>query len=112
MLRQAQGARRYTDRLELLKSDRIIDELGHAHMGEPYVVKTVFGNVSRMSETKTLATFEQANIVGVDIELRYTSVDFNGIRWRGHTIALHAPEDVDNRHRTLRVAGYYQQDNP
>ena len=64
-----------------------------------------------MSAAKTMATFQQMDVVGLDIELRNPSIRFNGIRYRGHEVYFSAPKEL-NRGRTLQISGYYQTDNP
>lgn len=112
MRRDPQNARRFNDRIQLTRTVATIDPMSHAAMGEPEVVLEVYAQVRQMSATKTMLTFQQADVVGVDIELRKPVVDFDGIIWRGHEIHFPTPEDVDNRGRYLRVSGWYQADNP
>lgn len=112
MLRTSKGARRYNDLITLTRTIAVRDELGHPQIGEPQDVLSVYAEVRQMSATKTMLTFQQADIVGVDIEMREPSIAFDGIRWRGHRIHFPTPESVDNRGRILRIAGWYQADNP
>ena len=111
MRRETKGARRYNEQITLTKTTSTV-ELGHVVVSDPVVVLTVFASVRQMSATKTMATFQQIDVVGVDIEMRKPSVDFDGIIWRGHDIHFPTPEDVDNRGRVLRISGWYQADNP
>ena len=113
MLRTSRGARRYNDRITLTKSTTVTeDSFGHAKVGTPENVLTVYAEVRQMSATKTMLTFQQADVVGVDIEFRLPAVDFNGITWRGHEIHFPTPDILDNRGRIVRVSGWYQKDNP
>ena len=59
-----------------------------------------------------MLTFQQTDIVGLEIEFRQVSVDYNGITWRGHALHFATPEVVDNRGRFVRVSAWYQSDNP
>lgn len=111
-LRNPRGARRYNDRIQLTWTDAQGDEFSHASIGEPQVVLELYAEVRQMSSTKTMLTFQQADVVGVDIEFRLPSVEFNGIIWRGHSIHFPLPEVLDNRGRVVRVSGWYQVDNP
>lgn len=111
-LRTARGARRYNDRITLTRADAVVDAYGHALMGDPVPVLEVYAEVRQMSATKTILTFQQADVVGVDIEFRAPSVEYNGITWRGHRIEFPTPEVLDNRGRIVRVSGWYQADNP
>ena len=112
-LRTSKGARRYNDLVTLTLREVTADEFGHAVVGDPVDVLNVYAEVRQMSATKTMMTFQQADVVGVDIEFRtpYGKV-YNGARWRGHDIHFSAPESVDNRDRYTRVTGWYQVDNP
>lgn len=112
MLRQSTGARRYNDRITLMYSESVVDSYGHMSVKEPVKVLDCYAYVRQMSATKTMMTFQQADIVGLDIEFRYTREPFNMIVWRGHDVHFSAPEDVDNRGRIMRIQGYYQADNP
>lgn len=112
MLRQAQGARRYNERIILTQADAVRDDYGHASFAEPVDVMEVYAQVRQMSASKTLMTFQQADAVGLDIELRNPHVAFNGLRYRGQVVHFAQPEDVDGRGRILRIAGWYQTDNP
>ena len=111
-LRNSRGARRYNDRVTLTRSVAYEDEYGHAQIGEPSVVLIVPAEVRQMSATKTMLTFQQADVVGVDIEFRLPASKFDGITWRGHEIHFPQPEVLDNRNRIVRVSGWYQADNP
>lgn len=112
MLRTPENARRYRQPIKLLFFESRIDEYGHASLAEPKVVLEAFASVEQMSATKTMMTFQQANVVGLNIEMRWTDVKFNGIRWQGHDIVFPQAENVGERNRTLRISGYYQIDNP
>ena len=112
MLRNAKGARRYNDRITLTRAEAVVDRFAHAHYGTPVDVLEVYAEVRQMSATKTMLTFQQADIVGIDIELRKPDVEFDGVVWRGHTIHFPTPEDVDNRGRFLRISGWSQVDDP
>ena len=112
MLRQAQGARRYNERVMLTQADAVRDDYGYPSFAEPVDVLEVYASVRQMSASKTMMTFQQADAVGVDIELRNPHVAFNGLRYRGHAVHFAQPEDVDGRGRILRISGWYQTDNP
>lgn len=115
MRRDSQGARRYNDRIMLTMAAATVDRFGHAHYGTPVDVLEVYAMVRQMSSTKTMLTFQQADVVGVDIEFRLPDPErfpFNGITWRGHQIHFPTPEILDNRGRIVRVSGWYQVDNP
>ena len=112
MRRDPQNARRFNDLIQLTKSTVTIDSMSHASIGEQEVVCEAYAQVRQMSATKTMLTFQQADVIGVDLEFRKPAVEFDGIIWRGHDIHFSQPEDVDNRGRFLRVSGWYQVDNP
>ena len=111
-LRNPRGARRYNDRIQLTYAKATQDRFGHALVGEAVPVLEVPAEVRQMSSTKTMMTFQQADVIGVDIEFRTPAASFNGIVWRGHTIHCRAPEILDNRGRIVRVSGWYQIDDP
>ena len=81
-------------------------------MAEAAPVLEVYAYVRQMSASKSMMTFQQANAVGLDIELRNPHIQFNGLRYRGHDVFFAQPEDVDGRGRILRLSGWYQTDNP
>ncbi len=112
MLRQPTNARRLNDRIVLTQSDAAVDDYGHASMGEPRDVATVYAHVRQMSATKTMLTFQQADIIGVEMEFRAVGVAFNGVRWNGHQLHFSQPENVDNRGRFIKLTGWYHIDNP
>lgn len=112
MLRNPRNARRYTQPVELRYSSPQADGYGHVSLGEPVTVLRAFASVTRMSESKTMMTFQQADAVGVELEMRWVPVLFNSIRWQGHDIVFSAPENVGERNRILRIAGYYVEKNP
>lgn len=111
-LRESKGARRFNDLVTLTKSVVTIDGTGHQKVAEDVAVLDVYAYVRQMSATKTMLTFQQADVVCVDLEFRVPDVDYNGITWRGHKINFPQPEIVDNRGRYVRVSGWYQIDNP
>ena len=111
-MRSPRGARRYNDLIQLTWSEAVYDQFAHASIGEPEVVLELYAEVRQMSSTKTMLTFQQADVVGVDIEFRMPGVKFNGITWRGHSIHFPLPEVLDNRGRVVRVSGWYQVDDP
>lgn len=112
MRRDSQGARRFNDKILLTRTHSEKDEFGHLSISRPKPVLEVYAQVRQMSATKTMLTFQQADVVGVDLEFRKPCVKFDGIVWRGHDIHFPTPEDVDNRGRYLRVSGWYQVDDP
>lgn len=112
MLRQAKGARRYNERIMLTQAEAVRDEYGHASFAEPVDVLEVYAEVRQMSASKSMMTFQQADAVGLDIELRNPHIEFNGLRYRGQDVHFAQPEDVDGRGRILKISGWYQTDNP
>lgn len=109
MLRSAEGARRYNTLVTLTYSEKIVDEYGHASYADAVDMADVYASVARMSAVKTLQTFQQADVIGLDIELREPNVVFNGIRYQGHDVHFAEPEPAD-RGRILRIKGWYQSD--
>ena len=109
MLRNAQGARRYNERVMLTQAEAVRDDFGHASFAEPVDVLEVYAYVRQMSASKTMMTFQQADVVGLDIELRAPGVEFNGIRYGGHDVHFAEPEPME-RGRLLRISGWYQED--
>jgi len=112
MLRTSKGARRYNDRITLTRAEAVWDEYGHAQVGAGVPVLEVWAEVRQMSATKTMLTFQQADVVGLDIEFRLPECEWNGITWRGREVHFPHPEVLDNRGRIVRVSGWYQVDNP
>ena len=110
-LRQSYGARRYNELITLTYSQVEVDEFGHASFGQSADVLEVYASVSQMSASKTMLTFQQADVIGLDIEFRNPMVRFNGIRYKGMNVAFAQPTEVE-RGRILRISGYYQTDNP
>lgn len=109
MMRDAQGARRYNTLVTLTYSDAVVDEFGHRSYADAVDVADVYASVARMSATKTLMTFQQADVVGLEIELRDPNVAFNGLRYDGHDVHFSEPEPVE-RGRILRISGWHQVD--
>ncbi len=114
MLGRGNGSRRFNDVVTLTYATPTLGTMGHAGVGEAVAVATIFADVQRMSATRTMMTFEQADVVGLEIEFRNPgdAVVYNGLRWRGHDVYFAAPERLDNRGRIVRIQGWYQQDNP
>lgn len=114
MLGRGNGARRFSDTVTLTYAPPVAGSMGHASIGEPQDVRTIPASVQRMSATKTMLTFQQADVVGLDIEFRNPGdgVTYNGLRWNGRDVNFSAPERVDNRGRFIRIQGWYQADNP
>lgn len=98
------------ERIAVREGER--DAYGHASMSAPVDVRDVYTYVRQMSATKPMLTFQQADVVGLEIEFRRPAVEFNGLRYRGHEVHFSQPEDVDGRSRVLRISGWYQVDNP
>lgn len=107
-----QGYRKYSERVELTLSPVVVDAFGHAQYGEPQVVLIAWASVTQMSADKTMRTFQQADIIGLDIEMRNPAIEFNGLQWNGHQVFFASPEKVGMRERLLRLQGWYQVDNP
>lgn len=113
MLGRGKGARKYNDVVVLTYATPTAGDFGHADIADPVVAKTIYADVQLMSATRTMMTFQQADVVGLEIEFRNPGeVTYNGLRWRGHDVNFAAPERVDNRGRVVRIQGWYQQDNP
>lgn len=108
-MRQAQGARRYNTLVTLTYSEKVTDEFGHASYGDPIDIADVYVSVEQMSATKTMMTFQQADVIGLEIELREPNVVFNGLRYNGHQVNLNVPSSIE-RGRILRLSGWYQVD--
>ena len=108
-MRQAQGARRYNTLVTLTYSEKVTDEYGHASYDDPIDIADVYVSVEQMSATKTMMTFQQADVIGLEIELREPNVVFNGLRYKGHQVNLNVPSSIE-RGRILRLSGWYQVD--
>lgn len=108
-MRQAQGARRYNTLVTLTYSEKVTDEFGHASYDDPIDIADVYASVEQMSATKTMMTFQQADVIGLEIELREPNVVFNGLRYKGHQVNLNVPSKIE-RGRILRISGWYQVD--
>jgi hypothetical protein len=108
-MRQAQGARRYNTLVTLTYSEKVTDEFGHASYDDPIDMADVYASVVRMSASKTIMTFQQADVIGLEIELREPNVAFNGLRYDGHDVHFSEPEPIE-RGRILRISGWYQVD--
>jgi hypothetical protein len=109
MLRSAEGARRYNTPVTLTYSEKVVDEYGHTSYADAVDMADVYASVARMSAAKALQTFQQADVIGLDIELREPNVAFNGIRYQGHDVHFAEPEPAD-RGRILKIKGWYQSD--
>lgn len=109
MLREARGARRFNTLVTLTYSEKVVDDYGHASYADAVDIADVYASVARMSATKTLMTFQQADVVGLEIELREPNVAFNGLRYDGHDVHFSEPEPME-RGRILRIQGWYQVD--
>lgn len=112
MLRESRGCRRYREQITLTATSAEVDEFGHAAMGESHIVGVVMAEVKQMSATKTMMTYQQADIIGVDLEFRRPECSWDGIVWRGHEIYAPQAEDVDMRGRIVKVSGWYKIDDP
>lgn len=108
-MRDAKGARRYNSLVTLTYTEKVTDEFGHTSYADPVDVADVYVSVVRMSASKTLMTFQQADVIGLEIELREPNVAFNGLRYDGHDVHFSEPEPVE-RGRILRISGWYQVD--
>lgn len=108
-MRNGRGARRYNTLVTLTYSEKVEDDFGHASYDDPVDMADVYASVERMSATKTLMTFQQADVVGLEIELREPNVAFNGLRYEGHDVHFSEPEPME-RGRILRIQGWYQVD--
>ena len=108
-MREARGARRYNTLITLTYAEKITDDFGHASYDEPMDIADVYASVVRMSASKTIMTFQQADVVGLEIELREPNVAFNGLRYDGHDVHFSEPEPIE-RGRILRISGWYQVD--
>lgn len=103
------GARRFNTLVTLTYSEKVVDDFGHASYADAVDIADVYASVSRMSAQKTLMTFQQADVIGLEIELREPNVAFNGLRYDGHDVHFSEPEPME-RGRILRITGWYQVD--
>jgi hypothetical protein len=108
-MREARGARRYNTLVTLTYAEKVTDEFGHASYDDPIDIADVYVSVEQMSATKTMMTFQQADVIGLEIELREPNVVFNGLRYKGHQVNLNVPSSIE-RGRILRLSGWYQVD--
>ena len=109
MMREAKGARRYNTLITLTYTEKVTDDFGHASYDAPMDVADVYASVVRMSASKTMMTFQMADVIGLEIELREPNVAFNGLRYDGHDVHFSEPEPIE-RGRILRISGWYQVD--
>ena len=109
MMREAKGARRYNTLITLTYTEKVTDDFGHASYDAPMDVADVYASVVRMSASKTMMTFQMADVIGLEIELREPNVVFNGLRYKGHQVNLNVPSSIE-RGRILRLSGWYQVD--
>lgn len=96
----------------LAKSTVTEDDYGHPSVGAPAEVLKVYASVRQMSATKTMLTFQQADIIVLEIEFRTVNVDYNCIIWQGHVLHFSQPEIVDMRGWTTKLTAWYNIDNP
>lgn len=108
-MREGTGARRYNTLVTLTYSEKVVDDFGHASYRDAVDIASVYASVQRMSASKTMMTFQQADVVGLEIELREPNVAFNGMRYDGHEVHFSEPEQLE-RGRILRINGWYQVD--
>ena len=108
-VRDTYGARRYNEPVMLTQAEVVRDDYGHVSFSEPVDVLQVYASVRQMSAQKTLATFQQVDVIGLDLEFRKPAVAFNGLRYKGHDVHFAHPEDDG---RILRMVGYFQVDDP
>lgn len=108
-MREGKGSRRYNTLVTLTYSEKVVDDFGHASYADAVDIADVYASVVRMSATKTLMTFQQAYVVGLEVELREPNVAFNGLRYDGHDVHFSEPEPME-RGRILRISGWYQVD--
>lgn len=100
----------YHDRITLTYAAVTTSALGAPILGTPSVVAEVWANVRRMSAYKAMMTFQQADVIGLEIEMRQHGLNYNGMRWEGHTLAYGNPDTTDPR--VIKVNAYYQIDDP
>lgn len=108
-MREARGARRYNTLITLTYAEKVTDDFGHASYDAPMDIADVYASVVRMSASKTIMTFQQADVIGLEIELREPNVAFNGLRYDGHDVHFSEPEPIE-RGLILRISGWYQVD--
>ena len=108
-MREGKGARRYNTLVTLTYAEKVTDDFGHTSYDDPVDMADVYASVARMSTTKTMMTFQQADVIGLEIELREPNVVFNGLRYNGHQVSLNVPSSIE-RGRILRLTGWYQVD--
>lgn len=108
-MREGKGSRRYNTLVTLTYSEKVVDDFGHASYADAVDIADVYASVVRMSATKTLMTFQQADVVGLEVEMREPNVVFNGLRYDGHDVHFSEPEPIE-RGRILRISGWYQVD--
>ena len=112
MLRRTQGARRFNHQITLAKATVTTDDYGHPSVGTLTPVLKVYASVRQMSATKTMLTFQQADIIGLDIDFRSVNVDYNCIIWEGHVLHFSQPESIDMRGWLTHITAWYHIDNP
>lgn len=100
----------YHERLTLTYAPVRTSDLGAAVVGAVVERTEVWASVRRMSATKAMMTFQQADIVGLDIEMRQHGIMYNGIEWEGRKLNYAAPDTTDPRR--IKIQAYYQADDP
>lgn len=110
MLGRRKNARRFDQLVTISFEGVVADDYGQADFSEAGESMEVHASVVRMSAHRTMLTFQLADVIGVEIEMRNPGRIPNHITWLGHDIHFTEPLDVDGRGRLLRFTGYYQQD--
>ena len=103
-------SRQLTSQIMLTRRSTVEDAFGHQHLSDPVHALEAYADVKQMSDSKTLLTYQLADVVGVEMWIRATDDSFDGCRWRGHVITVSSVEDVDNRGRWMHITGYYSKD--
>jgi len=112
MLRSAKGSRRYNTPVVLAFESVTVGDYGDRATGTITDVLKVYASVERMSATRSMETYQSADVIGVDIEFRTVpGIRFNVIKWDGHILRFADPE-TRQREGVTRVNGWYQIDNP
>ena len=105
MMREAKGARRYNTLITLTYAERVVDDYGHASYRDAVDIADVYASVERMSASKTIMTFQQADVIGLEIELREPNVAFNGLRYDGHDVHFSEPEPIERGRIAVSTGG-------
>jgi head-tail adaptor len=96
-------ARKYKKTVTLIFTPTTTDDYGKDVAGKPIEVLHTFADVVQTSNYKQMVAGERAEAVAMRFTIRYTAVEFNGVKYNGGYFTVVSVDNVNQADKELVI---------